>query len=501
MKKAGLTPAIVLLLIAAAILPSCDSAAAPAAQDTAPISSPVVSETEADTSEEAAEAAAFEKAVSSLPDRDYNGYEFKIMGRSVEYDAVWASYDIYAEKENGEPINDAVYQRNLLLEEAFNIKFVDMSVGNPYETMWRLITAGDDAVDTFTDGMVVLNWMASANMLYNMNNIEELKLDKPWWDQQMRNNMNILDKLYIMTGDISIMDNEGTWCMLFNKQMYKDFDFDDPYQTVKDGKWTLDKMLGMMKEVANDTNGDGVRDINDRWGFVSEPYNVYALWNGAGNMIGSLDSSDQPVITMFTERAVSTYDKVLSMQFDNRLTGVVGTAPFISYADLVTSFTGGNALYVYGAMGLISDFRSSDTDFGVLPAPKFDEQQENYCTPFQCWNMTAYAIPNTAQDPARTGTIMEAMAEISQYTLTPAYYDITLKTKSVRDVESEEMIDLVLNTRSYDIGQIHQWSGCFDIFQNATHDKIGTFVSQYQKVEKGMLSEIKTFMKNIEKND
>lgn len=51
-----------------------------------------------------------------------DGYEFNVYVRS--YDSYWSLYDIVAEDENGEALNDAVIKRNRWLEEncGFSIK-------------------------------------------------------------------------------------------------------------------------------------------------------------------------------------------------------------------------------------------------------------------------------------------------------------------------------------------------------------------------------------------
>ncbi|MCQ2431520.1 MAG: hypothetical protein MJ175_02825 [Clostridia bacterium] len=488
--------AALLLLAASCSVVSCG--AEPSAQpDSTQASSPVQDTL---TSAEA-ESNALDIAVAALPQADYGGHEFKIMDRSEQYSSVWYTYDVFSEGENGEPINDAVYQRNRILEDAVNIKIREEQSVGPTADMKKLITAGDDAYDLFTDGMSSLVSMTTGNMLYNLNDVSQLRLSEPWWDQQMRTEFNILDKLYIMTGDISIMDNEATWCILFNKTMAESFDFGDLYQTVRDGKWTLSMMQDMMKAVSSDLNGDGAVGAEDRFGYLTEAFNIYALWCGSGNKIVSLNESGLPTITMFNDRSAAIYDKVLEMQFDPNTTGIAGKNPFPGYSDLNDCFNDNRALFIYGAMSLIPDYRDSETNFGVLPAPKYDESQSQYYNTFSYCNMTGYCIPVTASDINRTGTIMEAMADISQYILTPAYYDITLKGKSVRDQESEEMIDLILATRSYDLGPIFQWGSGFSIFNSATDKKIGTFASQYEKGEKSMVKAIDKYIADISENE
>ena len=335
-------------------------------------------------------------------------------------------------------------------------------------------------------------------MLYDYFTLSEVQLEQAWWDPQMRTELSIDGKCFFATGDISIMDNEGTWCILFNKKMVDDFDLDDPYTLVREGKWTLDVMYEMAKTVAKDLDGDGKMTGADQFGFLTEIYNVYALWVGGQNKIISKDTSDLPISSLNSERSASVYDKVVEFQFDSSVTASAGSSVFPAYSDMNVCFTEGRGLFDYGAMALISDFRESETDFGILPSPKYNEAQENYCNTFSAYNMTAYAIPSTVSDASRVGTVLEAMAQVSAHLLTPAYMDVSLKGKFVRDEESEDMIELILATRSYDLGAIFQWGTSFSIFNNASKSKIGTFASQVEKSTKSLANAVQKYIDQLE---
>ena len=55
------------------------------------------------------------------------------------------------------------------------------------------------------------------------------------------------------------------FCMFVNKAMLADHGFDDMYHTVREGKWTIDKLIEMTATVSGDLNGDGKMDSADRW--------------------------------------------------------------------------------------------------------------------------------------------------------------------------------------------------------------------------------------------
>ena len=219
--------------------------------------------------------AALDAAIAKLSGNDFGGHEFRVMDRSEEQDPNWETIDVWAEAESGDTINDAVYQRNRILEENLNIKISENKVKNPYTDARTSIMAGGDDFDIFTDGLSYLATMAVEGYLVDLNTMNTLKLTESWWDQDLNRDLSIANKLFFCTGDISIMDNYGTWCVMFNKDIAQDYDLDNLYEHVKAGTWTLPLMYDMAKEVTKDLDGNGTLEDTDQWGFLTESYNEY----------------------------------------------------------------------------------------------------------------------------------------------------------------------------------------------------------------------------------
>jgi hypothetical protein len=100
-----------------------------------------------------------------------------------------------------------------------------------------------------------------------------------------------------------------------------------------------------------------------------------------------------------------------------------------------------------------------DTDFGILPIPKIFEAADNiYPSTVNVHIACALAIPVTTENIERTTIIMEALAAESKYTLVPAYYEISLRTKHARDEESSEMLDIILANKVIDIGDVYNFA-------------------------------------------
>lgn len=434
---------------------------------------------------------------ASLPKVDFEGYTFTVLDRD-ESNIKWFTYDVFAENINGDPINDAVYERNSILEDLYNIKIAEKKVARPVNDAATAILAADEYFDTLTDGLTHLaKTLAAPGYVVDYHTIDTIKLSNDWWDSQMSSGLSVNNKLYYATGDISIMDNSGTWCVLFNKSMIEDFSLDKPYALVEDGTWTLSKMYDMAKVVALDIDGDGKMGDWDQYGVMSETYNTFAFWSCSGELITKKDSDDLPVLSMYNDRSAAVLELVQDIQLDLVVT-ITGPRHSKAMAEGVNvAFKNGLGLFIFGGMMLITDYRASEVDFGIVPAPKYDEAQERYYNTYSYGNCTAYSIPITASDLSRTGTIMESMAALSKYSLTPAYYEITLEGKFLRDEESKDMLDLVLSTRNFDLGSIYDWGGVFSIFAAMYNAKAYDFASRYAAVEEKANKAIAEFIEKI----
>ncbi len=439
----------------------------------------------------------YEAAVAKLEGKDFGGHNFRVLDRNAEKDPNWVTIDVYAEEADGDTITDAVYQRNTLIEDRMNIKISEIPVFDPYVDAKKLIMAGGDDFDLVTDGLCFLSTLAVEGYLIDLQSVDTLQLSSSWWDQELNSALTIGGNLFFATGDISIMDNYGTWCVMFNKTMGADYDLPDLYEKVRLGTWTFDLFYEIAKQTTKDTDGNGKMEPEDQWGFLTESFNQYGLWAAGGERITSKDQNDYPTLSVMSDRSVDVIKLAAEITQNKACTLYADTTPG-GCGFTNEHFGNGNAMFILGGMWLITKYRGYDVDFGVLPAPKFDESQDRYYNTYSNGNCTAFSIPTTAPDLARTGTIMEAMAEISKYTLTPAYYDVALKGKYVRDEESAEMLDIILASRAYDLGMIFNWGNMLGTITGMSSSGNSDFASLYAKNESAALKDIESFVSQLE---
>ncbi len=406
-------------------------------------------ETEQNTTPEQVEATETEPETGfkdDVPDTDYEGKEFRI--RTIENANVHSIVDV--EEQTGDTYFDSLYIRNRAIEDRFNIKIVGTVVAdNAGEA--KIILAGDDAFDVASVRCVNAITMWEDNLLINTEDIPNIDLTKPYWSQSINESISLANQNYVAIGAFDMNVYDLTFCLLFNKNVAESFSLENMYSLVDEGKFTMDKMSEQMQVVLADLNGDDKFDKNDRWGYLAHPKNVLpGFWIGAGEKTIQKDENDLPYNNMVTDRFNSVFNKTFEITYD---TGVYFRKMSCD-CDVPSQgrkmFAQDQSLFLDANLFYIAALRDMETDFGILPYPKYDETQDRY------YSRVSYywccIIPVTNKDLSFTGAILEALNCESANTVVPAYYEIALKGKYSRDTESEQMLQLIADNRIVDIG-------------------------------------------------
>ena len=158
----------------------------------------------------------------SLPEKDFGGASFRVLTAAEQ----WQKF--YNSEQNGEVINDAVYARNLAVEERFNIG-LDYQVYNGY-------TAGMADVKTALSGSVMSGGgdfdmivgsssymipLVADKLLYNLDEADYLDLDAPWWFGYINDSVRIANKLYFGAGALNMLNFAWANVFYFNKKIIR----------------------------------------------------------------------------------------------------------------------------------------------------------------------------------------------------------------------------------------------------------------------------------------
>ena len=442
-----------------------------------------------------------------LPESDFSGYEFRILTRDTPHHSMY----IDAENENGEYINDAVYKRNRLVEDLLNIKVKSIQIsefespgGELYlsDTLRKTVTAGLDEYDLAMVHMINAGTLAAAKLLYDWKEIPNIDLSQPWWDQRVTEGLVIGGKLYLNSGDFDLDCTDFTWGMIFNKQLWQDFGYDIIYDVVKEGKWTLDYFGGIIKQSTRDLNGDSVYDENDQFGFIAiDRGGLTNFMFGSGERVYRQNSSGGFDFVLASERMQTVVEKTYDIYYNNNSSYVFMEPPnhYLPEDEPMDMFMDNKGLIASARLAAMPVLRGMEIDFGIIPQPKFDENQAEYST-FSDGHASMMCIPSTISDPECFGIIMEALAYTSKSLVMPAYYDVSLNTKFTRDEESSEMLDIIIKNRIFDIGYVYNTStGSLGFTINELiQAKKTEFASTIEKKEAAALKALEKLIANFE---
>ncbi|MBO5218083.1 MAG: hypothetical protein J6C52_01550, partial [Clostridia bacterium] len=243
----------------------------------------------------------------------------------------------------------------------------------------------------------------------------------------------------------------------------------DMYQIVRDGDWTFDTVTEITKDVWQDLNGNSERDAEDMYGlYVDKWATLDACMLSHGLTTLEKDKNDLPYVNFYTERLVESFEKTYALWYENP-----GTFVDVSSAyNNVKFFSQGQAMLIpcFVQYLIESDMRSMNDDYGVLPFPKLDDKQEDYCTYVHPrFGMLLLPITLTEDKAAVIGDFTEVWSALSYKHLRPALYDVSLTAKGTRDEESVEMMELIMDSRKYDFMTGLQYGGSFPLTNDKTY--------------------------------
>ncbi|MCR5681868.1 MAG: hypothetical protein K6G29_05385 [Clostridiales bacterium] len=438
-----------------------------------------------------------------LPDDlDFNGQELMFLARSK----AWFEGEMYVEELNGETLNDAVYNRDSKVEDRLNVVVNYDLESDTNALINKNVTAGSDefafhigsAVDTVQYGV--------KGNYYNLlgDHPTYLNLEQPWWSQYYTQQESVAGKAFFATGDLFTSLIKLAFVTYANMKLVDDYQLENPYNLVREGKWTFDKEMELASAVYVDNNGNGKRDAADSYGMtMGGLIGLDVYWSAFDLTICSKDENDIPSIALDEEKMQAVLDKLVSYYVDCEYVWcppAPGGDP--EQDDIAQMLSEDRILFSPLRIMHTDQIRDMESPYGLIPLPKWNEEQEHYYT-FEHDQYSIGGIPVSVQDPAMVSAVVEAMAADSYRYVTPAYYDVVLNGKYLRDKDSSEMLEIAMAGVKIDFGWIHTYS-LSSISQSLIRDilyntKSSNFSSAYASKKKAFDKMMSKLVENVEK--
>ncbi len=427
--------------------------------------------------------------------RDFGAGTKSILGYTGEI--------IYSE-DNPSTVDEAKREVVEYMEGVYNCNIEGLKTTDDIsQTISNQISAGLRDYDIYFDSFRNSAQMALAGYTLDLNSVPNINLKDEWWDQNAVEDLSVNGKLFFVCGDINTYDDQGTWCMLFNKNLKSeltslaDINF---YELASSGKWTFDKFKEICIEsgATSEINGDGVQDEKDRWAFGTETYNIYVHAVAAGYKIAQKNkTTDLPYLTISEEQA-GTYKVLQDVTefYNSKDVMVANSDEFIAKfpngdvweQTVHKAFTEGRELFYMCGLINVASFRQMEDEFGILPVPKGSSNQDRYYHTVSIDHSSFMFLPiNIKNDELeKLGTFISGISELSKKKVTYEYREVQLKYRDARDSESEEMLEIIFGSRVFDLGCAYNWGGILEKYMSLDGNPASNFAGIKLKAETEM---------------
>ncbi|GHV14012.1 hypothetical protein FACS1894219_09570 [Clostridia bacterium] len=489
--KKNFSSVLILAIAASTLLNSCN-----AASDTNGTTAGNNSSNAAGTEQQTTE------RPDSLPDNlNFNGETLNLLVRYDDLPLDDASFEFYAEAEDSDIVNDAVYKRNKTVEDRLNIK-LNVIKGPGWQDYSKAmsmiktsISSGDNSYDLIAGWSANIPSLSLDGILLDLKALPHLNLSEKWWNQSLVEELDIAGKLNFVAGDVNLTFLSSCMVIFVNNTLQQEYGLPNIYDTVFNGDWTLDYMTELTRNVHKDLNGDGVMDDNDQYGAI------WAKWNGfdgymqaAGIKMTKKDENGIPYLDVEYEKLAALVDKVYKFSYENE--GV--TVP--ENTDMVVPFKANRALLVPGWIRYAeTSYRDMESDYSIIPYPKFDDKQDQYYARVQD-GASLMCIPVNSNKLEMTGAFLEAAASESYRNVSSVYFDVAMKTKYTRDDTSAKMLDIIREGAYLNFASIYNYSigSPWAVMRDLLNEKKNNFASWYEQNEPKIKTAIEKLVAKME---
>ena len=447
----------------------------------------------ADTTAAVVTEAAAPSLLDDLGARDLGGMVYTIFDCNA-HSAIQAN--IPGEEMTGDVVNDALLARDLYLEETYNCEIEYLQEDN-VGMLKTMVSAGDDEWQMIIHPMAGLTSQATGGYLANMCDMPYMEMNQSWWNPLLYENLRLHDAMYITSSDIAPGIYQMPTCLFLNLKLYTDYDYDfDIFQSVIDGKWTMDQLRSMIKDMDVDMNADNKWTVyDDFFGFAmhNSTEAVLTTMIGCGiNMSRIVDDGTNIVCDLSSDsHAIEVVESIVDMYQNITWTGDIN-----DYSNIM--FQGDRALFfMHKLESAAVHLRDMDSDYLILPSPKWDESQESYYSFLSPHGSCFVALPQTVAGNEDYGFLTEALARYSNQHVRPIAYDLVYKEKDSRDPRSVDVLNILLDCTYIDFQSLFNFGTVNDSLQTVFfNDKplVSTLEKRQSAVDKAIVKLVENWM-------
>lgn len=299
----------------------------------------------------------------------------------------------------------------------------------------------------------ILPVYGGSNMLFeDMTQLDYIDLEKPWWDQNLKNAFG--EGAYMVTGDGYLGSVSSLNCIYFNQDFLTDRGItENLYDTVKNDDWTLEKLELLTKDMYS--AGDESTVLDDTYGVTYGDGNKYSSFLNAFNVNFYTKNSDNVfTYAAASQTTIEKMDRLKSFNFDNpQVLPCIETHETTEYSITIEganrkinrAFQEGRAAFTFSIFDDAKYFYNPEGfELGLLPYPKYDDQQSDYAINS---SGIGFWIPISAKNANMSAAVLEAWSSQMYRSVIPMYFENVLQIRYSTGNEMSEIFDLIRSSR------------------------------------------------------
>ena len=404
---------------------------------------------------------------------NFGGEKLTVLCAGNDENGYWAMDPGLYEKPS-DALEMALYKRNAQIEQDLGLSLKVAYKPAAGATSELNKTVENDAKSGLNQYDIVVNYAAYGVVEYLRGyymdllaaETPHLQLGKPWYNQNFIENTQAFGHLYYIIGDYNLCAYNRLMATYFNRTLctahglIPDDSGDALYDLVQEGKWTYSQLFTYAK-FYYDLNGDGEKNGGDVYGLLSnagcEGYDGF-LYAFNLDLTVTTDDGTHEWNVQNNQKMTDAMEKLISLWRQEGI-WMVGKTPGSgsTTVDQYKMFAESHALFdidvIYRYAAQNKAFRAMKDKYGLLPLPKYDEDQKDYGSGAQdSYGMTSIMKGSEALN-ARRCAYLEYANYLSYQNSRPYYFEKIMKAQYLGTAKASQVFDIILDHADFDFGE------------------------------------------------
>lgn len=391
---------------------------------------------------------------SKFPEHmNWGGEEFLILGQNDRGNPSWENFEIARYEFPNDMVGKAVWERNEAIRQKYNLIIEQELVTSANKHIVMYYAAAEDRYDMVMYQLDEIFSHIQSGYLVDLTTLNYMDFDHPTWDASINDQFTFGTSTYAVSSDFNLQNKAQLSCLYYNRDMLAKGDENLFEDMVISGEWTLDNYNEIVRSYAKDADNNGKKGDyrKDIFGLCGDEWNFLAFSAGAGYRASRAVNGNFQMIGA-GENVLGRLKKVGGIFFDKEISFITESISPLDYGRSSEIFLSGRSLFFASEVADINK-GLSDTSFelGILPFPKYIEDQKAYCSQVNPKYASVCTVPMTVYDTDLSGFGLELLAEASTLTSYDAYINMQCKMMNSYDQKMAYMYEVIFSNPVYDL--------------------------------------------------